>query len=71
MSFSMTPLLLHRQDLPDALRLALRAAYAEPVEQQRTPHLESAARILRHQLDLDCRDARELVGLPDASAPCD
>jgi len=37
-------------------------AYDAPIE-ERTPHLESAARILHRELDLDCVDARELVGL--------
>jgi hypothetical protein len=62
MSFSMAPLLLHRPDIPATVRHALRAALDGPVE-QRTRHLESAARTLYRELDLDCDDARELVGL--------
>lgn len=62
MSFSVAPLLLHSAQIPAAARLALRAAYDAPAE-ERAPHLESAARILNRDLDLDCRDARELVGL--------
>lgn len=69
MSFSLAPLLLHRDDVPDAARRALRAASAVAGE-ERTPHLESAARILHRELDLDCLDARELVGLRPG-ATCD
>ena len=62
MSFSVAPLLLHSDHVPLTARHALRAAYDAPVE-ERTPHLESAARILHRELDLNCLDARELVGL--------
>jgi hypothetical protein len=62
MSFSVAPLLLHSDQVPATARHALRAAYAAPIE-ERSPHLESAARILHRELDLDCVDARELVGL--------
>lgn len=62
MSFSVAPLLLHSDHVPLTARHALRAAYDAPVE-ERTPHLESAAWILHHELDLNCVDARELVGL--------
>ena len=69
MSFSMTPLLVHRPDIPDTVRQALRAADDGPREHRR-PLLESAARILHRELNLDCGDARELVGLPDGGR-CD
>ncbi|MDB4955726.1 MAG: hypothetical protein JWO36_3295 [Myxococcales bacterium] len=62
MSFSITPLLLHSDIIPSNAREALRAAYLAPAE-ERTPHLESAARILHQEAALDCHDARELVGL--------
>jgi hypothetical protein len=62
MTLSFAPLLLHGDLVPPAARRALRAAHAAPQE-QRTQYLESAARILNQHLDLDCRDARELVGL--------
>ena len=55
MSFSVAPLLLHSDHVPLTARHA-------PVE-DRTPYLESAARILHSELDLNCVDARELVGL--------
>jgi hypothetical protein len=72
MSFSLAPLLLHRDDVPAAARRALLAASAATVD-ERAPHLESAARILHHELDLDCMDARELVGLRSRgpAANCD
>ena len=63
MSFSVAPLLLHSHEIPATARRALRAAHVARAE-ERTPHLESAARILHQHLDLDCCDARELVGLP-------
>ncbi len=62
MSFSVAPLLLHREDVPATVRQALRAA-SDALAEHRTPHLESAARILHREFDLDCGDARELVGL--------
>lgn len=69
MSFSLAPLLLHSDSLPVSARHALRAAYAVPLH-ERTPHLESAARILHRELALDCADARELVGLSAAAGGC-
>jgi plasmid stability protein len=63
MGFSITPLLLHSDSVPASARAALRAAYDSPLE-QRSRHLESAARILTRELDLECGDALELVGLP-------
>ena len=62
MRFSLTPLLLHSEHVPVTARHALRAAHDAPLEERRQ-HLESAARILHRELDLDCSDARELVGL--------
>jgi hypothetical protein len=62
MKFSIAPLLLHSAHVPDGAREALQAAYTAPAE-ERASHLESAARILHREVDLDCRDAAELVGL--------
>jgi hypothetical protein len=62
MAFSIAPLLVHSQMVPPAARDALRAASLAPVE-QRVRELESAARVLYHEAGLDCRDAREVVGL--------
>jgi hypothetical protein len=67
MSFSLAPLLLHSEGVPASVRQALRAAHDGPTR-ERGLHLESAARILHRELALDCRDARELVGL--ASGGC-
>lgn len=67
MSFSVAPLLLHSDHVPLTARHALRAAYDAPME-ERISHLESAARILHHELDLNCVDARELVGLTAQSS---
>jgi hypothetical protein len=66
MSFSISRLLLDSESVPAAARRALRTAFGSPPE-ERVPHLETAARVLHRELDLDCRDARELVGL---AAPC-
>jgi hypothetical protein len=55
--------------VPAVARRALRAAYDGPA-QERRPHLETAARILHRELQLDCSDARELVGLPAGETCC-
>ena len=65
MSFSIARLLVDSEFIPPAARRALRLAFGAPPE-ERGPHLEAAARVLHHELDLDCRDARELVGLAAA-----
>lgn len=68
MSFSLAPLIVHSEHVPATARRALIAA-RDAVDGERTRFLESAALILHRTLDLDCRDARELVGLADAG-PC-
>ena len=65
MSFSMSSLLLHSEDLPASAREALRAAHAGASD-RRLEMLESAARILQHEVGLACTDARELVDLQPA-----
>jgi hypothetical protein len=55
-------LLIHGTLVPEPAREALRAAYEAPAEDRRAL-LESAARVLHRETDLDCRDVRELVGL--------
>ena len=59
---SLLPILLHSDDVPASARDALLAASVAPVDEQRT-HLEAAARALFRDAQLDCADARELVGL--------
>jgi hypothetical protein len=66
-SLSVTPLLLVSDSVPLGARRALRAAYEAPPD-ERTPHLEAAARVLHRELGLDCTDARELVGLSAQSS---
>jgi hypothetical protein len=68
MGFTLAPLLMHSEFVPPKAREALRAASYGP-SAQRIPQLESAARILYLEASLDCRDAREIVGL-DGCAPC-
>jgi hypothetical protein len=63
MSFTLAPLLIHSEHVPEEAREALRAVDGSPAE-QRAELLESAARILYDQTELDCREVRELVGLP-------
>ena len=63
MAFSMAHLLIHSESVPPEAREALRAASFGPPE-RRSAELEAAARILYREVDLDCRDARELLGLP-------
>ena len=65
MSFSMAPLLIHDDAVPDGARRALRAAIGAPPE-WRIPMLEHAAKILHRETGLECGDVRELVGLPEA-----
>lgn len=63
MVFSMASLLIHSEAVPTEARAALVAATREPPE-RREAALESAARILYRETDLDCGEARDLVGLP-------
>ena len=67
MSLSFAPLLLYTESIPAVARRALLAAQQSSLE-ERTPHLEVAARSLHRELELDCEDARELVGLSDAGS---
>ena len=67
MSLSFAPLLLHSESIPAVARRALLAAQESSLE-ERTSHLEAAARSLYRELKLDCGDARELVGLSDAGS---
>jgi hypothetical protein len=62
MSLSLLPLLLFEEDVPATARAALRKASFAPATQRRA-HLELAARVLSREADLDCAEARELVGL--------
>jgi hypothetical protein len=62
MTLSLLPLLIHDVDVPASARAALREAAAAPPAERR-PHLEAAARALYREAQLDCPDARELVGL--------
>jgi hypothetical protein len=62
MSFSLASLLVFEEDVPASARRALFAAIHAPAS-ERLGHLEAAARALSHETQLDCSDARELVGL--------
>jgi hypothetical protein len=62
MSLSLLPLLVVEEDVPVSARAALREASRASDSERRT-HLETAARALYREADLDCADARELVGL--------
>lgn len=62
MTLSLVPLLLFDDDVPASARVALREAYLAPAD-ERQAHLEIAARALYREANLDCADARELVGL--------
>jgi hypothetical protein len=63
MGLSIAPLLIHDDAVPPAAREALKAATSGPVE-RRTAALESAARVLYRETDLDCGEVRDLIGLP-------
>lgn len=60
--FSLAPLLLHGDLVPEGTRDALRSAYAAP-EGAREDLLRDAARVFARETDLECADVRELVGL--------
>ena len=62
MSLCFAALLLVDEAVPARARAELRAATTGP-ETDRRSHLEAAARALAYEADLDCADARELVGL--------
>jgi hypothetical protein len=62
MAFSLAPLLMHSESIPEKAREALRAASAAPAE-YRDSALASAARVLYSETALDCVDALEIVGL--------
>jgi len=62
MSFTMVPLLMHSDAVPRVARDALRAAFAAPPE-RRDAELLSAVRVLYRETDLDCSEAKDLVGL--------
>ena len=64
MSFSLLPLLIFEEDVPPVARAALREARLAPPEQRATL-LATAAQALYRDANLDCADARELVGLED------
>jgi hypothetical protein len=62
MSFSLASLLMVEEDVPATVRHALEAASRAPASERR-PHLEAAAHALYRDANLDCADAKELVGL--------
>ena len=63
---SLAPILIHSDAVPEDVRSALRAATEAPPE-RRKAELETAARALHRRTGLECRDVRELVGLPDGA----
>jgi hypothetical protein len=62
MSLSLLPLLIFEDDVPPRARAALRQATLAPAG-ERQMYLEVAARELNREANIDCADARELVGL--------
>ena len=62
MAFSVAPLLIHSEAVPQGARAALRAAMSGSSE-QRDAALQSAAHILYMETELDCGEVRDLVGL--------
>jgi hypothetical protein len=67
MAMSLLPILIHSDAVPNEARHALIQASAL-AEGERTEALESAARVLYRQTDLNCADVRDLLGL--SSGPC-
>ena len=66
MSFDISPLLIHSDDVPPQAKVALLAAQSAPRE-DREQLLETAARALYWTTPLQCGEARELVGLAPGS----
>ena len=62
MGFTMASLLMNSDSVPREAREALRKAWLGPQE-HRAAQLESAARVLYRDTELDCEEARDLVGL--------
>lgn len=71
MALSVAPLLLHSDTISEGARLALRDAFARP-EDERAALLANVAKILYREVDLDCDDVLELVGLTGGTveSPC-
>lgn len=67
MAFTLAPLLIFDPAVPPRAREALRAGLSGPPE-ARQREFELAARVIFNETELDCREARELVGL--SSAEC-
>ena len=66
MAFDLSPLLIHSESVPPEAREQLKnASLAAPPD--RAAALEAVARTLYRAAELDCADARELVGLPAGS----
>jgi len=64
--FSMLPLLVHSNAVPEGARNALLAAQASSPE-TRAAALKSAAKVLHTETGLECRDVLEIVGIADGS----
>ena len=62
MEFSLAALLIHSDSVPTEARDAIRVAHDKPLE-DRAEALESAARLLYRDTDLDCDETRDLLGL--------
>jgi len=62
MSFDISPLLIHSDDVPSQAKVALAAA-RNAAAGDRELLLEAAARALYWKTPLGCGEARELVGL--------
>lgn len=62
MAFSISRLLLHSNSVPPEARDALRSAL-ESEPEHKEAWLQRAFSLLHDTTDIDCRDARELVGL--------
>lgn len=65
MTFSIARLLLHSNSVSQEVRDALKSAF-DAAPEHRNAGLEQASQLLYAGTDLECSDARELVGL----SPC-
>jgi hypothetical protein len=62
MALSLMPLLIHSEAVSPEVRAVIKAADRSPSD-RRSAELEAAAHLLYREVQLDCRDLRDLFGL--------
>jgi len=62
MTLSLMPLLIHSEAVSPEVRAVIKAADRSPAD-RRSAELEAAAYLLYREVNIDCRDLRDLFGL--------